>query len=123
MAVDHLMGDDPGLEDPPAFLIAAGVSLALAGGLFAGVVPRSRDAAGIELAARRAMMCSVLAVLALPLVWLGVPFVLAGGGVALGLLARADERSRRATLAIALGAFVVAACTVGYAVTAATKLS
>jgi hypothetical protein len=30
MAVDHLMGDDRGLEDPPTFLVASGLSLALA---------------------------------------------------------------------------------------------
>ena len=29
MAVDHLLGDDPGLEDPPAFLISAAVILVI----------------------------------------------------------------------------------------------
>jgi hypothetical protein len=30
MAVDHLLGDDPGLEDPPMFLISAAVILVIA---------------------------------------------------------------------------------------------
>jgi hypothetical protein len=30
MAVDHLLGDDPGLEDPPTFLISAAIILVIA---------------------------------------------------------------------------------------------
>lgn len=35
MAVDHLLGDDPGLEDPPAFLISASLILVVTTLLFA----------------------------------------------------------------------------------------
>ena len=34
MAVDHLLGDDPGLEDPPTFLISAAIILVIATLLF-----------------------------------------------------------------------------------------
>jgi hypothetical protein len=124
MAVDHLLGDDPGLEDPPAFLIAAGVSLVVAGIVFGLVVPRTRrdPSPGVR-AARRGLVCAVLAVVSLPLVWLGVPFPLASGAIALGLLGRAGERTRTATAAIALGVLVLALASVGYGVEAVRKLS
>jgi hypothetical protein len=43
MAVDHLVGDDPGLEDPPAFLISAALVQVIAVLPFGRVVPRARD--------------------------------------------------------------------------------
>ena len=43
MAVDHLLGDDPGLEDPPTFLVSAAVILVIAALLFGLIVPRARD--------------------------------------------------------------------------------
>jgi hypothetical protein len=45
MGVDHLMGDDPGLEDPPMFLIASGLSLGLAALVFGRIIPRANAAA------------------------------------------------------------------------------
>lgn len=125
MAVDHLLGDDPGLEDPPAFLISSGLSLALAAVLFGVVVPRTkRDAAGRARSGDRAIACSVLALLASPLsLWLGLPFVLGAAGVALGLLGRGGERSGRATTAVAIGAIVVLLGAAAYIVEAVRKLS
>ena len=41
MATDHLLGSDPGLEDPPAFLIGAGASIVVAIVVFGVVVPRA----------------------------------------------------------------------------------
>jgi hypothetical protein len=62
MAVDHLMGDDPPvLEDPAAFLISAGLCLALAIFVFGWLVPRTRANPGLS---RRALVAIVLSVLA-----------------------------------------------------------
>jgi hypothetical protein len=123
MAVDHLMGSDPGLEDPPAFLTASGLSVALAAFLFARVVPRATEA-GADRAARNALTLSVLALVpGLATLWLGLPFVLAGAGVALGLTARDGGPSRRATAAIAIGAIALLVSTTVYVVQAIEKLA
>src|SRR5918994_838310 len=66
MAVDHLIGDDPGLEDPPAFLISAAIILAITTLLFGRVVRRARDPS------RASLIVALLAVASLPLIWLGV---------------------------------------------------
>jgi hypothetical protein len=122
MAVDHLMGDDAGLEDPSAFLIASGLSLALWVFLFGRVVPRAKVSPP-DRKARYGLICSVLAVVpGITTVWLGVPFVLAGAGLALGLSARESQRSRRATAAIVIGGLALLAGTVGYAGLAIDKL-
>ncbi|HSL64666.1 MAG TPA: hypothetical protein VK874_08410 [Gaiellaceae bacterium] len=106
MAVDHLLGDDPGLEDPGAFLLASALSLALAWLLFARVVPRVRDDPGR--ATTYALAFSILAALGVfALLWLGLPFVLAGAGVALGLVGRSGNRRAVATAAVVLGAAVL----------------
>jgi hypothetical protein len=117
MAVDHLLGDDPGLEDPPAFAFSAALVLAVAAVVFGLVVPRR-----IEAAPARAIALAALAVVTLPLVFLGVPFPLAAAAVALGLRGRADG-SRLATAAVAVGALVLALVTVGYAAQAVQKLT
>jgi hypothetical protein len=111
MAIDHLIGTEPepgdegGLADPPAFLISTGVSLALAAILF-GVVVR-RAAQNSERVARNAILLSGLSVPALALLFLGVPFPLAGAGIALGLRAREESRTRLATAAVVIGALVI----------------
>ena len=53
-------------------------------------------------------MCSLLAVPLLALLFLGLPFPLAGAGIALGLLGREGTRRRIATAAVAIGALVIA---------------
>lgn len=120
MAVDHLMGSDPGLEDPPVFVASTALSLLLAALVFGVLVPRTkargRDSGS---AATRAIVCSALAVLAFPLtLWLGLPFVLGGGGIALGLLGRDGSRRRLATAAIVIGAAVIIVATALYAAAA-----
>ncbi|HET9545848.1 MAG TPA: hypothetical protein VFO88_09735 [Gaiellaceae bacterium] len=83
MAVDHLLGDDPGLEDPWAFVLTAAIILAVATVLFATVVRPS-------LAPRRApLVLAILAVLSLAFIWIGLPFAAAPAAVALGLRVRA----------------------------------
>jgi hypothetical protein len=114
MAVDHLMGDDPGLEDPPAFLVASGLCVLVALFVFGAVIPRTSP----ERAARRGFASSLLAVLSVPLAFLGFFFVLAGGGIELGRLGH----GRLATAAIAIGSVVVLLGTAGYAYVAVGKL-
>ena len=121
MAIDHLIGtesdpgEDAGLADPPAFLISTGVSLGLAAILFGFVVPGAARE-DPERAARKAIVWSVLAVPAMALLFLGVPFPLAGAGIALGLLGREGPRKRLATAAIGIGALVLFVCTSAYVV-------
>jgi hypothetical protein len=118
MAVDHLLGDDPGLEDPPAFVFSTALILVVAGTVFGLVVRRATT----ESAPLRALALAVLAVVSLTLAFLGLPFPLAGGAVALGLRGRAGG-SRVAAAALVLGAAVLALVTVGYGIDAARKLS
>ena len=64
-----------------------------------------------------------VAVVGIPLVfWLGLPFVLAGGGVALGLAELRGERRRLALVAVVLGGLVIALGTAGYGVQFVAKL-
>ena len=126
MAVDHLMGDDPALlEDPFAFAASAVLCLALAVFVFGRLVPRTKAAPDRERrAAGRALVLSALAVIGAPLVfWLGLPFVLAGGGVALGLLGSQGPRRRPALAAIALGVLVIGLGAIGYGAQFVDKLS
>ncbi len=112
MAVDHLLGDDPGLEDPPAFLISAAVILGIAALLFAGLLPRARDRR------RAGFIVALVAVASLPLIWLGVPFVIAPAAIALGL----RGEGRLATAAIAIGVVVLSLVTAAYVYEAIDKL-
>jgi hypothetical protein len=87
MVFDHLLGDDPGLEDPIAFIVAAVLTLACAFIVFGLVVPRTkRSAAPADRAATRGAVLAVVSVLSISLIWLGVTFPIAGGTLALGLL-------------------------------------
>jgi hypothetical protein len=113
MAVDHLLGDDPGLEDPPAFLISAAFILVVAVLLFGLVVRGARDRR------RASLILAVLAVLSLPLIWLGAPFAVAPGAIAQGLKAG----GRLATAAVAIGAGVLLLATAAYAYSAVDKLA
>jgi len=126
MAVDHLMGDDPAiLEDPLTFVISAVLCLVLAAFVFGRLVPRTKAAPDMGArAAWRGLVLSAIAVVGAPLVfWLGLPFVLAGGGVALGLLGTGGPRRRLALAAIALGALVIGLGTIGYGIQFVEKLS
>jgi hypothetical protein len=105
MAFDHLLR---GSDDPAAFALSSAISLALSVYVFGFVVRRVKaQPAPAERAATRGFVLSVLSVFAITLVWLGVPWVLAGGGVALGLLGRTGERRRLAFGAVVLGALVL----------------
>jgi hypothetical protein len=107
MAVDHLfVGHTPDRGDVFTFLLSSSLSLILAAMVFGIVVPRAK-AVGADRAAKRGLACSLLSVLALPSLWIGLPFPLAGGGVALGLIGRAGQRRRLATAAIVIGSTVL----------------
>jgi hypothetical protein len=121
MAIDHLFGNESGGTDddqfpvdPAMFAISVALSLVVAVVLFAWLVPRER-AASRERAARSGLICSVLSVVpGITLVWVGVPFVVAGAGVALGLEGRAGPRRTEATAAVIIGALALTLGTVGY---------
>jgi len=114
MAIDHLIGteqepgDEPGLADPAAFLISVALSLALAALLFGVVVKRAVRDDDADRAASKAIALSLLALPAMALLFLGLPFPLAGAGVALGLLGREGVRRRIATTAVVIGVLVIA---------------
>jgi hypothetical protein len=113
MVFDHLLGDDPGLEDPVAFLIAAALVLLTTGIVFGLVVPRAKAAANpSERAARDGLVVSVISFFTIALIWLGVTFVVAGGAIALGLLGLGGQRRRWALAAIVVGSGVLVVSTV-----------
>ncbi len=113
MAIDHLLGDDPGLEDPPTFLISAAIILVIATVLFGRVVRRARDPR------RASFIVAVLGVLSLPLIWLGLPFAVAPAAIALGL----KGEGRLATAAIVIGVVVLLLVTGAYVSSAVDKLA
>jgi hypothetical protein len=109
MVFDHLIPDDP-----VAFVISVALSVAVAAFLFLWVIPRTKAAeAPEELAAKRGLIFGLLAVPALVLVWVGIPFPVAGGAIALGLIGRRGPRRRRALVTIVLGIVVLLLATAG----------
>ena len=120
MAVDHLLGDDPGLEDPPMFAIACVVTLAAAALVFGRILPRAKAA---DRAARDGLILSIVGVVpGLATLWLGLPFALAGGGLALGLLAWQRAHDRRGAAAIVVSVLLLSFGTIAYLVQAVDKL-
>ena len=108
------MGDDPGLEDPPAFLVSVALCLSAAVLVFGFVIPRT----SAEQAGTRGLVCSLLAVISISIAFLGIFFVLAGGGIALGRIGH----GRAATAAQAIGGVLVLLGTAGYTYVAFSKL-
>jgi hypothetical protein len=105
MAVDHLLGDDPGLEDSPTFLVSGAIILLLITLLFGFVVPRAREPR------RTGFILALPSVLSLPFIWLGAPFAVAPAAIALGLrgegkLAAAAVAIGSAVLLLATGVYV-----------------
>jgi hypothetical protein len=122
MAVDHLIGteseageEDSFPVDAPVFFLSSGFAVAVALVLFTVVVPRATVDEPARVA-RKAIACSGAAVLTLPLLFLGLPFPFAGAGIALGLLGRGAQVTLLATVAVALGALVVALGAAAYVV-------
>ncbi len=115
MFFDHMLDvEEPFPADWPAFAISVALVLVLAAIVFGVVVRRTTSSPDhADLAGKRGLVCSILSVLALPGIWLGLPFVLAGGGITLGALGRHGRRRRLAIAAIAIGALVVVLGIVG----------
>ncbi len=117
MAIDHLVGTDrdegerSGLADPGAFVFSIVTSGVLMAVLFLFVVRRTREP---DTAAKRGAVCSALAVPAVVLAFLGVPYPLAAAGVALGFRGRSGARKTLANTAVVLGAVIIVALTLGY---------
>lgn len=111
MWFDHMRGDDPGFEDPVAFFLSAGLCIALAAVLFGYVVRGVR--LDPDSAARRGVITSVISVVTIALVWLGVPWIVAGAGIAMGTIGLRAERRRFAVLAIVIGACTLILCGIG----------
>jgi hypothetical protein len=112
MAVDHLLGEsddeDGAALDYPAFAISTVLCVAVAGLLFGRVVPRAR-ARGPERAATIGLLWSALGIVPGVLVlWLGFPFVVAGAGIALGIVGLTADRRAKAIAAIVLGTLLLA---------------
>jgi hypothetical protein len=103
MVVDHLIHGDV-----TAFVVTSAIALTVAAALFGRVIPRTKASADAAvLAAKRGMVCSGLAVLSIPTLFVGLPFVLGSAGIALGLLGRGGDRQRLALAAITVGALVL----------------
>ena len=124
MAIDHLIGtegdDEGGLADPAMFAISVALCGALAIALFGWLVPRVISK-GHARAATTGLVCSALSVVpGVALLWLGLPFVTAGAGIALGAEGwRGRHWQGAAAVAIGLVVVVLGLALYLYAVTTA----
>jgi len=128
MAVDHLLEQGGGwAADPPAFLISAVLVLVVTAVVFGWVVRRVKaDEAPARAAVTPGFVCAAVAVLTMPFtLWLGLPFPVGGGALALGLIAREGERDRwrSAPIMALIGALVVLVGAAAYAGVAVDKLA
>jgi energy-converting hydrogenase Eha subunit A len=111
MAIDHLIGteserDESQSAEPIAFVATTALALGLTVILFRFVVARAHRSP--RTVATKAIACSALAVATVPLLFLAVPFPLASGGIALGLIGREGNRRRLSTASVVIGALVLA---------------
>lgn len=115
MFFDHMLDVEEAFPaDWPAFAISVALIVIVAAIVFGVVVRRTTASpAAADLAGKRGLVCSILSVLALPGIWLGLPFVLAGAGITLGVLGRTGRRRRMAVAAIAIGVIVLVLGVVG----------
>lgn len=111
MAWDHLWGNQRGPDDSfpvdaGTFVLSLGLIAVTAVVVFGVTVPRSiKNPGSVH---RAAVIHGVVAVvLAVPASWLGLPVVVAGGAIALGVRALDGPHRRIAMTAIALGALVM----------------
>lgn len=126
MFVDHMLAEDGGMAaDPGGFALTFAVSLALTAIVFGHVVPQAKASPDrVQRATKAGFVSSLLAVPALlTSLWLGLPFALAGGGIALGLLGREGGGGRRATAAIVIGGIVLPLSAGTYVEQAVSKLA
>lgn len=111
MAWDHLWGNQRGSEDSfpvdaGTFFLSLGLIAVATVVVFGVTVPRSINHP--DSIHRAAVIHGVVAVvLAVPASWLGLPVVVAGGAIVLGVRALAGPHRRIAVTAIALGSVVM----------------
>ena len=113
MAVDHLLGDDPGLEDPLTFAISAAFILGIVALLFGVLIPRTANPQ------RAGLIVALVSVVSLPLIWLGAPFAIAPAAIALGK----RGRGRTSAAAVAIGVLVLLLATAAYVFEAVNKVA
>jgi hypothetical protein len=124
MAIDHLLGtereDENGLADPAMFAISASLCVVAAVLVFGWLVPRSLRA-GEARAAVVGLACSVGSIVpGVAVMFVGVPLVVAGGGIALGVESRNGPRRIVALAAVVIGSLYITAIAVAYVVAAVT---
>jgi hypothetical protein len=126
MAIDHLVGtasergeDDSFPVDAGAFVLGSLLIVVLAVALFGRLVRRAvRNEPDRAIA--KAIAVTVLAVLTLPVLFIGVPFPFAGAGIALGLHARTGSRRWLAEGIVGVDVLLLALATVAYVVALAS---
>jgi hypothetical protein len=97
------------------FFAMLGISIGVAVAVFGWAIPRSDRPAGAGLIA------GALALLSLPVVWTGLPYVLGPAAIAFGLTGRARAEGRgAATVAVVLGALATVAAVAAVIVDQAT---
>ena len=111
MWFDHMRGDDAGYEDPPAFFVSTAICLLVAAALFGSIVQRARR--DPDRAAKRGAVTGVVAVLSVATVFLGIPWIVGGAAIALGLTGLDGARRRLAWVAVALGVLTLGLCAIG----------
>jgi hypothetical protein len=100
--------------DVVGWITASAIAAAVAAFVFLWLIPRAKsDPATTNRPATYGLVTSVLAVIAIPVLWLGLPYVLGAGGAVLGRIgqARSTEAGhrRRATAAVIIGILAVVA--------------
>jgi hypothetical protein len=104
LAAANFLGDEGENGGVGPYLGTLAVSIVIAAVVFGWAIPRS------ERPARAGIIAGALALLALPVYWTGIPYVLGPAAIALGLLGRARAESRGAgTAAVVLGAIATVA--------------
>jgi hypothetical protein len=99
-------GDDQNGGAGP-YAVTLAVSIAVAAGLFGWAIPRS------ERPGRAGLAVAVVALLSLPVYWLGLPYVLGPAAVVFGLIGRHRSQDRGlATAAVVLGSLTTVAAIV-----------
>lgn len=90
------------------YAVTLAISLAVAAAIFGWAIPRT------ERPARAGLIAGTFALLALPVFWSGLPYVLGPAAIVYGLLGRARaDGGGAATVAVALGALATVAAVAG----------
>ncbi len=109
LAIAYRTDDDAGLKE---WLIVAGIDLVVTAIVFWLIVRRFLDRGGVP-----GIVLGVLALIALPVFWLGLSLILGAGAGLLGVETRERVReAKRGTAALVLGALAIVASIVAIVV-------